>query len=542
VICYVTNGGYIDSNTADGLRKTLADEFHAIYCLKLRGNTRTSGEQARREGGQTFGSGSRATVAILLLVKKPEPSTGATILYRDIGDYLTRQEKLDIVAHSALDNIEWQQVIPNAEGDWINQRNTSFEAFAPIGAKRSGEIVVFRAYSGGLKTNRDAWVYNYSRHALRSNVKRMIDFYNTQVDDYAKLCHRRSIVNPTMHVDDFIDRDPIKIGWDRADKARLARGIRYNVRDQAITTSTYRPFCRQHIYFDRQLNNTVYQLPQIFPTPEHCNFGIYLTGTGAMKPFAVLAVDQIPDLNFWGSEGGQFFPRYTYEHTSGAADLFSDDTDDEYTRIDNITDAVLADYRSTYGLAVSKDDIFYYVYALLHSPDYRTKFAADLKKMLPRIPKVTTAQDFNAYVKVGRELVTLHIGYENVEPYPLHEVTKSRVGTVGGNFYRVHKMTFGKNDRIPDKSTIIYNSNVTLAGIPTEAYEYMLGSRSAIEWIMERYQVKTDKASGIVNDPNDWATEIGEPRYIIDLLRRIITVSLETIGLLKGLPTLRLIG
>lgn len=161
--------------------------------------------------------------------------------------------------------------------------------------------------------------------------------------------------------------------------------------------------------------------------------------------------------------------------------------------------------------------------------------------MLPRIPKVATVQDFNAYVKVGRELATLHIGYESVEPYPLHEVTKSGVDATGGHLYRVQKMTFGKNGKIPDKSTIIYNSNVTLTGIPTEAYEYMLGSRSAIEWIMERYQVKTDKTSRIVNDPNDWATEVGDPRYIIDLLRRIITVSLETIGLLKGLPTLRLI-
>jgi len=482
-------------------------------------------------------------VAILLLVKKPEPSTGATILYRDIGDYLTRQEKLDIVADSALDNTEWQPVIPNAEGDWINQRNTSFGALTPIGAKRSEEVAVFENYSRGLLTARDAWVYNYSYHQLQSNVKRMIGFYNTQVDDYARLCRRRSIVDPTMHVDDFIDRDPMKISWDFADKTRLARGIHYEFRDDAITESTYCPFCRQRIYFDRQLNNRVYELPKAFPTLEHCNFGFVMTGIGAAMDFAVLATACIPNLSeFGGQTNSQFFPRYTYERTSGAVNLFSDDTADGYTRIDNITDAILADYHSTYGPEVSKDEIFYYVYALLHSPDYRAEFESDLKKMLPRIPKVATTQDFNAYVKVGRELATLHIGYESVEPYLLREVTKSSVGSTDGRCYRAQKMTFGKNGKAPDKSTIIYNSNITLTGIPAEAYEYMLGSRSAIEWIMERYQVKTDKASGIVNDPNDWATEIGEPRYIIDLLRRIITVSLETIGLLKGLPTLRLIG
>ena len=541
VICYVTNGGYIDSNTADGLRKTLADEFHAIYCLNLRGNQRTAGELSRKEGGKVFGQGSRSTVAILLLVKKPEPSTGATILYRDIGDYLTREEKLDIVADGALDNIEWQQVIPNAEGDWINQRNTTFGTFTPIGAKRSGEVAVFQNYSRGLATARDAWVYNYSRHELRSNVKRMIDFYNGKVEDYAEFCRREPLVDHEAHVDAFVDLDSTKVSWNRADKNNLTRGVCYGFRDESVVLGSYRPFSRQHVYFDRQLNDMIYQLPKIFPAREHHNLGLYLTGMGAMKPFTVLAVDQLPDLNFWGSEGGQFFPRYTYEHTSGAADLFSDDTADGHARVDNITDAVLTDYRSAFGPAVSKDDIFYYVYGVLHSPDYRAEFASDLRKMLPRIPKVATAQDFNSYVKVRRELATLHIGYENVEPYPLREVTKSRVGPTGKNFYRVQKMAFGKNGKLPDKSTIIYNSNVTLAGIPTEAYEYMLGSRSAIEWIMERYQIKTDKASGIGNDPNDWAAEVGDQRYILDLIRRIITVSLETIGLLKDLPTLRLI-
>jgi predicted helicase len=221
--------------------------------------------------------------------------------------------------------------------------------------------------------------------------------------------------------------------------------------------------------------------------------------------------------------------------------LWSDDTVDGYSQIDNITDEILDDYRSTYGPTVSKDDIFYYVYSLLHAPDYRAEYAADLKKMLPRIPKVATTEDFIAFAEAGRELATLHIGYESVEPYQLDEVTKSPPKAADGDFCRVQKMAFGKNGKTPDRSTIIYNSNVTLMGIPAEAYEYMLGSRSAIEWTMERYQVKTDQASGIVNNPNDWSTEVGNPRYILDLLKRIVTVSVETMRVVDGLPALRLI-
>ena len=545
IICYVTNGGYIDSNAADGLRKTLAEEFHAIYCLNLRGNTRTSGEQARKEGGQIFGPGSRATVAILLLVKKPGLSTGARIVYHDIGDYLTREEKLTIVANSTLNSIEWQQVTPNVEGDWINQRNTAFSAFTLIGAKVNAKerkpLTVFGAYSAGLKSNRDAWVYNHSRRALRSNMQRMIGFYNTQAEDFRDRYQRESSTDAMAYVDDYINRDPMKISWDHADKVRLTRGIRYTYRDQAIITGIYRPFCRQYIYFDRQLNNSVYQLPKIFPTPGHRNIGFYVSGVGSDKPFSVIATDQLPDLAFWGSSNGQFFPRYTYERLTSKPDLLNDGSAARYKRVDNITEEILINYRSTYGQTISKDDIFYYVYALLHTPGYRAEFATDLRKMLPRIPKAATVEDFNIYVKVGRKLAALHVGYESVEPYPLREIKKSGVGPTDEDFYRVRKMTFGKNGKVPDKSTIIYNSNVTLAGIPANAYEYMLGSRSAIEWVMERYQVRTDKASGIVNDPNDWATEVGEPRYVIDLLRRVVTVSLETIRLVKILPDLGLI-
>ncbi|MGH3634143.1 MAG: DEAD/DEAH box helicase, partial [Mycobacterium sp.] len=410
VISFVTNGGYIDSNTADGLRKTLAEEFSSIYCLNLRGNQRTAGELSRKEGGKVFGQGSRSSVAVLLLVKKPGRTTGANIYYHDIGDYLTRDQKLAAVNASTLDTIAWQQIMPNSHGDWINQRGTSFEAFTPIGVRAShGEkkpLTVFGAYSAGLQSNRDAWVYNYSRHALRSNVKRMIGFYNSQVDDFDDLCRRELITTASVHVDDFIDLDPTKISWSRSLKGFLGKRNRIAFNAEGLVVGSYRPFSKQHLYFDRYLNHERSQMPKIFPTSEHCNFGFYLNGFHAFSDVAVLAMDTIPCLDIFG-KGGQFFPRYIYKRRADEpTSLFSEDVDGEYVRVDNITDAILADYRDTYGSLVSKDDIFYYVYALLHSPDYRAEFAADLRKMLPRVPKVPVAEDFKVYVRAGRDLAS----------------------------------------------------------------------------------------------------------------------------------------
>jgi predicted helicase len=547
VICYVTNGGYIDSNTADGVRKTLADEFHTIYCLNLRGNQRTAGELSRKEGGKIFGQGSRSTVAILLLVKKPKPSTGVKLLYRDIGDYLTREEKLAIINKSNLDTIDWQLLEPNAEGDWLNRRNAVFDAYTPLGLKASKgslrPITVFGNYAYALLTSRDAWVYNYSTEAVTANVRSMIDFYNRQVDVFSRRRNDLASAGSMVDVSQIIDKDPSKISWSSSLIVKVGKGTRLNFANKRLAVAMYRPFNKQILYFDNDLNHRVGQLPKIFPNADHANIGFYYVGMGSAVPFSVLATDTIPDLHVTGAgSGGQYFPRFTYEAVKVEADLFNNGSNDKYKRIDNITDEILSDYRKTYGSAVSKDDIFYYVYGLLHSPGYRTEFVADLKKMLPRIPKVATPQDFNAFAEAGRRLADLHIGYESVEPYLLREVTKPSPATAARDFYRVQKMRFGKNGRIPDRSTIIYNSNITLADIPAEAYEYTLGSRSAIEWIIERYQVKTDKASGIVNDPNDWATEIGNPRYILDLLKRIVTVSVETMKIVNGLPGLMIIG
>jgi predicted helicase len=311
-----------------------------------------------------------------------------------------------------------------------------------------------------------------------------------------------------------------------------------------VVKAAYRPFNTQLLYLEENLIEAFGSVTRTMAPERGRTLCIAVTGPSATDPFSVMMTDLPPNLHYMNS--GHVFPRFTYEpldsaDAQGAFDLRSDETDvvAGYRRVDNITDEALAESRVAYSTAVTKDDVFYYIYGLLHSPDYRTAFAADLKKMLPRIPKVTSTEDFRAFAAAGRELATLHIDYESVTPHPLQITGEPGTDVVGQglyDWYRVDKMRFGGAGKGKDRSTVVYNSRITVAGIPEEAHEYLLGSRSAIEWILERYQVKTDKASGIVNDPNDWSREVGNPRYILDLLARIVTVSVETVRIVKALP------
>ncbi|MEU6884081.1 DEAD/DEAH box helicase [Streptomyces viridosporus] len=543
VVAFVSNGGYIDGNTADGLRKSLVEEFDAIYCYNLRGNQRTAGELSRKEGGKIFGSGSRNTVAILILVKGRQSANmnaDCQLYYRNIGDYLSREDKLRIIGSQSLDTTEWEQLKPNADGDWINQRDEHFAEFQALGTKEKEAVTapLFALFSRGLETGRDSWVYGFSAERVKENVQVSIDFYNEQVAEFSQHCRSKGIVTPTSaDLDAFIDRDPKKISWNRIDKTRAVKGITYSYDGERVRVAAYRPFIKQRVYFDSHMNNYVNQLPKIFPTPDHANFGFYVTGLGSDKPFSVHAVDLMLDLAYWGSSNGQFFPRYTYRELAveGGFDFGGTDGDGAYERIDNITDSALAGYRKAYAdPSITKDDIFYYTYGLLHSPEYRERFAADLKKSLPRIPKV---RDFRGFAEAGRKLADLHINYEQAEPYKgiVETVTGDASTTPPSELYRVAKMKIPKIKGQADRSTIVYNTRVKLTNIPEEAYRYQLGARSAIEWIVDRYQVKVDKASEIINDPNDWSDD---PRYIIDLLKRIVTVSLETMRIVDSLPSL----
>ncbi|WP_326825831.1 DEAD/DEAH box helicase [Streptosporangium sp. NBC_01756] len=540
IVAYISNGGYIDGNTADGLRKSLVDEFDSIYCYNLRGNQRGNW---RKEGGKIFGEGSQITIAILILVKGGIDSgtgTGCTLHYRDIGDGLSREDKLRIVGSQSLDTMDWQQITPNEDGDWINQRDERFAEFQVIGSKEKGEPTapIFELFTRGLETGRDAWVYNFSKQKLAENVRPTISFYRAQLKDFGEHCKTGDISNPKIaDAEEFIDRNPREISWTSTLISKIAQGKLVEYDQNHVVISTYRPFNHQAVYFDRDLNHRPGKLEHMFPTPEHENFGFYNVGNGSAVPFSVLMINALPDLHVTGAgSGGQFFPRYIYRELGKGDDLFAaSEEEGGYERVDNITNITLAAYRKVYAdSAITKDDIFYYTYGLLHSPDYRTRFAADLKKSLPRIPKVG---DFRNYAEAGRKLADLHIHYEQAEPYKgiVEKVSGNATDTSHRELYRVAKMKIPKAKGVSDRSTIVYNNQVTLTNIPEEAYRYQLGARSAIEWIIDRYQVKIDKDSGITNDPNDWSDD---PRYIIDLLKRIVTVSLQTMKIVDQLPPL----
>ncbi len=526
IVCYVSNGSFIDGNAMDGLRKCLTDEFSSISCFNLRGNQRTSGEISRQEGGKIFGSGSRASIAISLLIKNPKKTGQCQLFYHDIGDYLSREDKLNIIKDfGSIAGIEWNRIKPNATYDWVNQRNPTFEKFISLGDKKDATTkTVFELYSNGVKTNRDTWCYNFSHDAIIANMGKMIDFYNEQVEAYKELKSKKP------SVDKFIDNDPNKISWSTKLKTELGKYTKYKLNSFNIVNSLYRPFCKQRLYYNENFNDRRGQMPRIFPNPTLQNLVIFLSGPGSGKDASVLIVDVLPDLNMQHS-GGQGFPLHTYEKLEDKGGLFS--TSSEYVKKDNIPDTILAEFRKTYkNPKISKEDIFYYVYGILHSPEYKTRFAADLKKRLPRIP---FAQDFKAFSQAGRDLAKWHLNYETIEPYPLSEST-GELGFESKHPYQVQKMKFAGKAREPDKTTLIYNSNITLSGIPLSAYDYIVNGKSALEWIIERYQVTTDKASGIKNDPNDWAPD--NPRYIIDLIKRIVRVSLETLKIVDKLPKL----
>ncbi|MFU2489108.1 DEAD/DEAH box helicase [Thauera sp. WH-1] len=537
VVAFVTNGSFLDANNMDGLRKCLTEDFSHLYVFNLRGNQRTSGEESRREGGKIFGSGSRTPVAITIMVKDPAHAGLGVLHYHDIGDYLSQQEKLDIIeGFGSIDAMPWIGLAPNTEGDWVSQRDPAFEHFIPLGNKDvEGSKAIFGMYSLGVTTNRDAWAYNMSCSGLESNMRRMIDAYNEDRSDYLRACEGKP-KDSWPEVEQVINTDPRRISWTRALKADAKRGKAHVFEKDSLTPSMYRPFTKQWLYFNRRFNEMVYQQPKLFPSQGHRNLVISASGIGANKPFSTLAMSYVPCLD--NIEKGQCFPLYWYEKADADAtpqgEMFSASSApdaDGYVRRDAITDWALDAFRAHYGdAAISKEDIFWYVYGILHSPEYRQRFAADLKKMLPRIP---FAADFRAFLNAGRKLGESHLNYETVEPFPLTEEAKRLV--MEPDDYLVTKMTFGKKDGKPDKSVIVYNPHLVLRDIPLEAYEYVVNGKPAIEWIMERYQVTVDKASGIKNDPNQWSDD---PRYIVDLLKRVVRVSLESCRIVQGLPPL----
>ena len=514
VVAFVTNNGFLDGIAFDGMRKHLAQDFTKIYHIDLKGNARTSGERRRKEGGNVFDDQIRVGVGVSFFIKKADGTSGAAEVWiYSVDDYLKAREKQQLlIDFRDYTNVPVKQTIVDKKHTWLTEGlDVEFDTFIPMGSKaakasKTSKVkTLFKTYSVGVVTARDMWVYNFNRNALTENLTQMMEYYNTQVFQWERRSDR------DIDVNDFIDTDDTKIKWTRSLKSKLKTGTLAEFSGRNIRVSLYRPFTTSHLYFHRMMNECVYVFPSIFPTPdtETENRVICFSGTGSNKPFQTIVADVIPSHDFL--EKTQCFPFYTYN-------------EDGTNRQENITDWALSEFRNHYDDdTISKWDIFHYNYALLHHPVYREKYEMNLKRDLPHIP---FAEDFWGFAKAGAVLADFHVNYESAPKYDGLKYIETPDMTVD---WRVEKMRLSK-----DKTQLIYNDFLTLDGIPAEAFDYRLGNRSALEWVIDQYRVKVDKRSGIVNDPNREA----EPRYIVDLIARVIYVSLQTVEIVEGLSSL----
>ena len=447
------------------------------------------------------------------------------ILYHDIGDYLKREEKLSKLreAHSISGIDNWQEITPNKHHDWISQRDEAFQKLYPMGSKdaKAGKTddTIFKLYSRGLATGRDAYIYNFSRVACARNARAM-------VDEYLGALQELSAGNQgSLKLDEIVERHSSNVRWDRELKNNLRRHRVTSFSTDNIWRTQYRPFVKQNCYVDYVLVCNKYQMDKIFPSADSENRAICVPGVGSTKPFSVLVVDRMPDIQLMFN--GQYFPRYRYERRNGKQQNLLDDNND-VKHVGNITDTALRKFRVHYSdSTITKDAIFDYVYGILHDSMYRERFVSDLAKGLPRIPM---ASEFYTFVEAGRALSELHLGYESCEEYPLNtEILQARM--LREELYRIteRKMRFADEN----KTSLIVNDYVKLTGIPSEAHKYQVNGRTPIEWFIDRYRITRDPHSGIVNDPNDW---FEKPEDLISAFKRIVYLSLETVRIVEALP------
>lgn len=527
VIGFVTNAGWLDTSSADGMRKCMTEEFNSIYIYHLKGNARTQGIQRQKEKDNVFGEGSRAPVAIVFLVKNPRSSDHGKIYFHAVDDYLTREEKLAALKRDrSIAYTPMNVIVPDAHGDWFNQRDGSFSHFMRMDGKKTQESAIFKNFSLGVATGRDAWDYNFSIESLSNNIKKLINSY--------EIIRKEFEANKEYR----FAKDPTKISWNRTLEQKLNRNIKIFFDCNSLFKYLYRPFIKENLYFNENLVAMKYQIPKLFPISETKNLSICSSGVGS-KEYSCLMVNHIPCLDFL--EKTQCFPRWLPGEQSKTAvdDLF----EAQNPMPSGFSPEALPHFQTAYpDESITEDDLFYYIYGILHSEDYRTRYANNLMKELPRIPRVATYEQFMAFVEAGQELARLHVHFEDVTPYAGVTIEYTKPGQPS---FRVKQMRWGKikgktGNAAKDKSTLIYNDWITVKNIPLEAQEYVVNKKSALDWVVERACVSIDKASGIVNDFNDYAAEMGNERYPLDLFLKIITVSLETMKIVKTLPKLEI--
>ena len=488
------------------MRKHLSEEFDKLYVLDLGGNVR------KGQSGDANVFGIQVGVSVNLLVKSKQNGgkPSARILCNDETADISKARTFAFLdANQHIGNLEWQELTPDKRSTWLTGGlHADFDTFVPIGSKeaKSGKLeeVIFRTYSNGVQTNRDAWVRNFNRDALAGNVQAMIEFYNSEASKWERRVER------TQNVDAFVSTDGTKIKWTDRLKTELAKGRLVAFAPEQIRNSLYRPFTKSNLYFDKLMNQRTYVFPSIFPTPETelDNRAIWLK-VGQEWPMFTLMVDQIPDNLPQG--GTQCFPFYTYN-------------EDGRNRRENITDWALAQFQAHYkDNTIIKWDIFHYAYGLLHHPEYRERYQENLKRDLPHIP---FTKDFWGFAKAGARLTDIHVNYESQPEYDKLNSIETPEMQVD---LSVDRMKFSK-----DKTRLKYNEFLTLESIPTEVFDYRLGNRSALEWVVDQYRVKVDKRSSIKNDPN----REEDPEYILRLIGQVITVSLETVDIVNRLPAL----
>ena len=521
VVGFVTNAGWVDGNSTDGFRKCLVDDFSKIYVFHLRGNARTSGEQRRKEKGNVFGEGTRTPIVITILVKKQNSTEQGKVYFHDIGDYLDQEQKLATISNfksirGIKEKYEFTEIKPNEDGDWLNQVDKKLQAYPILERIDTASMHISTKLSIGMNTSRDAWIYNFSKRGVKKNIQKIVSSYNGELQK--GVAYKDAL------------KDPKSIKWSSSLEAAFSRGKRLSFDDSCIVKTAYRPFTYQYAYLEKSLIHRTGSMHEFYNfSPD--NLCISLTGVGASKGFSCLMTNAPSDFHFMDTGKHLFL----YSANSENKDLF--DSENSQSGInEKFLHFVNAFYKQT---SIDERSAFYYIYALLHSAEYKLLFAKNLLKESPRIPLVREFNDFCSYVAAGKKLADLHLHFETTDIFPCEfkegdlRLTHIEDPT---SFFRVDKMKFAKKG---DKSSVIYNKNITIESIPLEAYEYIVNGKPALEWVMERQCVKTDKASGIVNDTNDYANEImNNPAYPLELFQRIITVSLKTMKIVKSLPKL----
>lgn len=549
VVAFVSGSAWVERAFADGMRSSLFDEFTSIYVFHLRGDIRKnmlSGGEAN-EGENIFGSGSMTGICITVLVRNPAHVSSCKIRYYDVGSGLSRTQKLaEIRDLGSIDGISasdsWREVRPDEANDWLDQRDPHYDRYAPLGARNEASTdPVFADYSRGVATGRDGWAVNFSQRKLRNNADEMIDFYNSEI---RRLAEADLLKEAAKH----LNKDEKKFKWNRAAINAASRSRSLAVSSEDFSEVAYRPFCKQYIYLPPAISDLVTAKKRFFPLSSgRFNRAIMVSGVGARSGWSSIMIGVLPETQFM--DNGQVFPLWAFEEPAEGDNLFvSHDQDEGPVGRDAMTGSGLAIFQNAYpGQEITKEDLFYYIYGLFHSPDYRARYKNNLAKQLPRIPAVTSFEDFAAFRDAGRALGDLHVNFESVEPYMVtfkegdHRlIPEAQTDPVA--FYRVkhtNKWKWGGKGKEKDLTTVIYNENITLQNVPLEAYDYVVNGKPALEWVMERQVVKTDKKSGIVNDANDYANEtVGDPKYPLELFQRVITVSLETMKIVNSLPPL----